>query len=117
MITQALAQPLQILQALNNFQPSLLILSLDLKDIDGLMLAQAVQQHASFRDLPLALLSAQTTIGPRLAATGLSGETLLGKPPNPELLFTVIAEAATSRIGVIPQTQPAQSSGYGQRPA
>ena len=92
MITQVLAQPLQILQALNNFQPSLLILSLDLKDIDGLMLAQAVQQHASFRDLPLALLSAQTTIGPRLAATGLSGETLLGKPPNPELLFTVIAK-------------------------
>ena len=63
MITQVLAQPLQILQALNNFQPSLLILSLDLKDIDGLMLAQAVQQHASFRDLPLALLSAQAVGG------------------------------------------------------
>jgi diguanylate cyclase (GGDEF)-like protein len=92
MITQVLAQPLQVLQALNNFQPSLLILSLDLKDIDGLLLAQAIQQHASFRGLPLALLSAQPDIGPRLAATGLSGETLLGKPPNPELLFTVIAK-------------------------
>lgn len=92
MITQVLAQPLQVLQVLNNFQPSLLILSLDLKDIDGLLLAQAIQQHAAFRGLPLALLSAQADIGSRLAKTGLSGEALLGKPPNPELLFTIITK-------------------------
>ncbi|MFZ4790657.1 MAG: EAL domain-containing protein [Candidatus Competibacteraceae bacterium] len=92
MITQVLAQPLHVLQALNNFQPSLLILSLDIKGVDGLLLAQAIRQHASFRELPLALLSARPDIGLRLATTGLSGEALLGKPPNPELLFTVIAK-------------------------
>jgi len=91
MVTQVLAQPPQILSALRNFQPNLLILNLDLKDIDGLDLAQAIQQHELYHELPLVLISAQTDIGQRLAATGLSGEALLGKPPNPELLFAAVA--------------------------
>ncbi|MDZ7621837.1 MAG: EAL domain-containing protein [Candidatus Competibacteraceae bacterium] len=92
MATQVLAQPLQILQALYNFQPSLLILSLDLKETDGLTLARAIQQHELFRELPLILLSAQTDIGQRLSAAGLGGEALLGKPLNPELLFAALAK-------------------------
>lgn len=92
MVTQVLAQPLQVLQALANFQPSLLVMSLDLKDLDGLALAQAIHQHESFRELPMALLSAQADVGSRLAATGLSGEALLSKPLNPESLFAAIAK-------------------------
>lgn len=92
MATQVLAQPLQILQALYNFQPSLLLLSLDLKETDGLTLARAIQQHELFRELPLILMSAQTDIGQRLSAAGLGGEALLGKPLNPELLFAALAK-------------------------
>lgn len=92
MKTQVLAQPLLILQALYNFQPSLLILSLDLKEVDGALLALAVQQHELFRELPLVLLSAQTDIGQRLATVGMGGEALLGKPLNPELLFAAVAK-------------------------
>jgi len=92
MATQVLAQPLQILQALRNFQPSLLIMSLDLKETDGLVLAQAIQQHELFREMPLILLSEQTDIGRRLSVAGLSGEALLGKPLNPELLFAAVAK-------------------------
>lgn len=90
MTTQVLAQPLQILQALSNVPPSLLLLSLDLKEIDGLALAQAIQQHVTFRGLPLILLSAQTDISQRLAETGLGGETLLTRPLSPELLCATI---------------------------
>ncbi len=92
MATQVLAQPLQILQALYNFQPSLLLLSLDLKETDGIALARAIQQHELFRELPLILLSGQTDIGQRLSAAGLGGEALLGKPLNPELLFAALAK-------------------------
>lgn len=92
LVTQVLAQPLQILQALRNFQPSLLIMSLDLKETDGLMLAQAIQQHELFREMPLILLSAQTDINQRLSVAGLGGEALLGKPLNPELLFAAVAK-------------------------
>ena len=91
MATQVLVQPLQVLQALANFQPGLLIMSLDLKDTDGLALAQAVHQHELFRELPLVLLSAQPDIGQRLIAASLSNEALLGKPLNPESLFAAIA--------------------------
>lgn len=90
MVTQALAQPQQILSALRHFRPNLLILSLDLKDLDGVHLTQAIQQHELFHELPLVLLSAQTDMGQRLVNTGLSGEALLVRPPNPELLLTAI---------------------------
>lgn len=89
--TQVLAQPLQILPALRSFQPNLLILNLDLKNLDGLLLAQAIQQHELFRELPLILLSAQPNIAKELASSALSGETLLGNPPSLEVLGTVIA--------------------------
>ncbi len=92
MVTQVLAQPLLVLQALSNFQPSLLVMSLNLKETDGLALAQAVHQHELFRGLPLILMSAQDDIGPRLAVGRLSGETLLVKPMNPETLFSAIAK-------------------------
>lgn len=91
MVTQVLAQPPQILPVLRHFQPNLLILSLDLKDIDGLELAQAIQQHELFHELPLVLISAQADMGQRLSATGLSGEALLSKPPNPERLLAAVA--------------------------
>ncbi len=100
MTTQVLAQPLQILQALSNVQPSLLLLSLDLKDIDGLALAQAVQQHVAFRGLPLILLSAQADIGQRLAETGLGGEALLVRPLSPELLLATIAKRLRQGQGI-----------------
>ena len=100
MVTQVLPQPLLILQALSNFQPSLLVMSLDLKETDGLALAQAVHQHELFRELPMALLSAQADIGPRLVSTGLSGEALLGKPLNPELLFAAIAKRLRQGSGL-----------------
>lgn len=91
-VTQVLVQPLLILQALSNFQPNLAIMSLDLKDTDGVILAQAIHQHELFRELPLVLASAQADIGPRLAATSLSGEALLNKPLNSESLFAVVAK-------------------------
>jgi diguanylate cyclase (GGDEF)-like protein len=91
-VTQALAQPLLVLQALSNFQPNLVIMSLDLKETNGLTLAQAVHQHELFRELPMMLVSAQADMGPRLAATSLSGEAVLNKPLNPEVLFAAIAK-------------------------
>lgn len=92
MVTQVLAQPLLILQALANFQPGVLVMSLDLKDTDGLALAQAVRQHELFRELPMVLLSAQADANSRLTTTNLSGEVLLNKPLNPESLFATIAK-------------------------
>ena len=92
MVTQVLAQPLLVLQALSNFHPHLLVMSLDLKETDGVVLVQAIHQHELFRELPLVLLSARDDAGSRLAATQMSGEVLLTKPPTPEALVAVIAK-------------------------
>jgi hypothetical protein len=62
------------------------------------------------------LLSAQTDIGQRLAATGLSGEALLGKPLNPELLFAAVAKTAAAGPVACIANSAAQQPGYGQRP-
>ncbi len=90
--TQILAQPLQILQAVANFQPSLLIISVDLKETDGLLLAEALQQHERFRAIPLILLSAQADISQRLSAVGLNDGLLLDKSSNPDVFLAVVTK-------------------------
>lgn len=94
LITQVLAQPLQALQAIRGFQPGVLIMNLDIKETNGLQLAQVLQQHEQFQPIPLILLSAQTDIRQRLTMAGLSGEMLLDKPPDAESLLA----AATKRL-------------------
>ena len=97
MITQVLAQPLQILQAIANFRPNLLLLNLDLRETDGLTLAQAIQQHELLHELPMILLSERDSSGERLSTTSLSGETLLGKTLNPELLLAAVTKRLRQR--------------------
>ncbi|MBK8183014.1 MAG: EAL domain-containing protein [Candidatus Competibacteraceae bacterium] len=92
LVTQVLAQPFQILQALRNFQPNLLILSLDLKETDGIMLAEMIQQHEQYRAIPLILLSADPQSAEHLSTAVLNGEVLLEKPPNPDLLSATITK-------------------------
>lgn len=90
MIVQVLAQPQQILPAMRDFQPNLLLLSLDLAEVSALELALALQQHESFRDLPLILFSEHLERVQALAATALNGEALLGRPPEQSLLLAAI---------------------------
>jgi len=100
LITQVLAQPLQALQVIRNFQPSLLILNLDIKETDGLQLAQVLQQHEQFQSIPLILLSSQTDISQRLALAGLSGEMLLDKPPDAESLLAAVTRRLRQRTNL-----------------
>ncbi len=92
MVTQILVQPMLVLQALSNFRPDLLLVSLDFTESDSLLLVQAIRQHELFRELPLILCSAHDEMGPRLAATRLHGEMLLDKPLDPEILVAAIAK-------------------------
>lgn len=90
-LVQVLAQAQQILPTLRDFQPNLLLLSLDLTEVSGLELALAIQQHEAFHDLPLILFSEQAERVQALSATALNGEALLGKPPEQALLLAAIA--------------------------
>ena len=76
-----------------------MILNIDLKETDGLTLAQAIQQHELLRELPLILLSERADSGERLSTTSLSGEALLGKSMNPEL-FAAVAKRLRQRHGL-----------------
>ncbi|HXH02308.1 MAG TPA: EAL domain-containing protein [Candidatus Competibacteraceae bacterium] len=45
LLTQILSQPQQLLHSLYRFQPQLLLLDLELKEVDGMQLAQVIRQH------------------------------------------------------------------------
>ena len=100
MVVQVLAQPQQILPTLRDFQPNLLILSLDLAEVSGLDLGLAIQQHEAFHDLPQLLLSEQVDRVQALAATALNGEALLGRPPEQALLLAAIARRLRQTHGL-----------------
>jgi diguanylate cyclase (GGDEF)-like protein len=57
---RTLNEPLHFWEALEEAQPDLLILDLDMPDLDGIDLCQAVRADARFRQLPVVFLTAHT---------------------------------------------------------
>jgi diguanylate cyclase (GGDEF)-like protein len=88
-VTQVVAQPLEIIRWLHRLQPNLLLLDLDLGTVNGVELAIAIRQHEIFGDFPLLLLSARTNLH-ALAELGTGAEDLLRKPLSAEHLLAVV---------------------------
>jgi len=87
---EIVSQPLRVLQALHRFQPHLLLLDLDLIQVNGMELVQAIRQHQEFESLPLILLSSQHDLKRHLAALGAGGDELLGKPLAADYLLAAV---------------------------
>ena len=91
MVVQTLDRPIEITQVLYRFQPDLLLLDLELREISGLELARAIRQYPDFDNLPIILLSAQADINRRLAGLDVGADDLLGKPVAADYLFKAVS--------------------------
>jgi diguanylate cyclase (GGDEF)-like protein len=89
LVTCVVDQPLEVLRALYQFQPNLLLLDLELASVRGLELALAIRQHETFEGLPMILLSAQPNLN-RYQFGLRSGDDLLYKPISAEMLLAAV---------------------------
>lgn len=87
--------PLDILRAIEEFLPDLILLDLYMPECTGLELAQVIRQMKAFVSLPIVYLSAETDREKQLAAIGFGGDDFLTKPIKPDHLISSV----TSRIG------------------
>ncbi|MCU0925576.1 MAG: PAS domain S-box protein, partial [Hydrogenophaga sp.] len=98
MLVHCLAQPLQVLEALEAFQPDVLMLDVYMPETSGPELAAALREREAWLDLPVLFLSAETDLTQQLLALNLGGDDFLVKPVQPDhLVAAVTARARRAR--------------------
>ncbi|MCB1777453.1 MAG: EAL domain-containing protein [Candidatus Competibacteraceae bacterium] len=99
---RVLIQPLQVLQDIHRFQPDLLLIDLDLKEVSGPELAKVIAQYRDCDALPIILLCFPADVTHYLMSLEVPGASLLTKPvPTNYLCWEVkqrLRRARTMRV-------------------
>ncbi len=91
-------RPLETLNQLEQFQPDVLILDLNMPEVSGAELAALIREDEDHETLPVLFLSAESDPWRRLSIIGLGGDEFLPKPVATDyLITTVTARARRSR--------------------
>ncbi|MCK4705548.1 MAG: PAS domain-containing protein, partial [Gammaproteobacteria bacterium] len=98
MEVKALSQPLDGLQALNEFMPDIVVLDIYMSECSGPELAQVIRQDDTWVMMPIMFLSTESDLNRQLAAMNLGGDDFLVKPVDAgHLVAAVIARAKRAR--------------------
>jgi diguanylate cyclase (GGDEF)-like protein len=90
MLTRTLNDPLLINPVLDEFNPDLILLDVNMPGISGFEVCRALRNQSRWRDLPILFLTAQTDLNSRLTAYEAGADDYLPKPViNVELLTRV----------------------------
>lgn len=90
MIPQVITDPMQVLVALEQFQPEIIIMDMYMPGCMGMELAKVIRQQDKFVSVPIIYLSAEDDINKQLHAMSLGGDDFLTKPINPRHLVATI---------------------------
>jgi PAS domain S-box-containing protein len=98
MEVRTLSQPLQALDAVDDFAPDVVVLDVFMPEASGPELAAVMRERDAQLHLPILFLSAETDITRQLLALNLGGDDFLVKPVQPEhLVAAVTARARRAR--------------------
>lgn len=90
METLIVTTPLDVLHALGDFNPDLILLDLYMPECSGLEMAQTIRQMEAFVSIPIVYLSAETDREVQLEAVGIGGDDFLIKPIKPDHLIASV---------------------------
>lgn len=90
MITHVINDPMQILIALDDFLPEIIILDMYMPGCTGMELAKVIRQQDRLHSVPIIYLSAEDDLGKQLHAMSLGGDDFLTKPIDPKHLAATI---------------------------
>lgn len=91
---KALLDPMKLLEALNNFNPDLILMDLYLPGCNGIELARVVRQMDGFRNIPIVHLVNENDLSTQSDVINFRGGDFLIKPISPMQLVATI----TSRV-------------------
>ena len=90
MIVHTLSQPLQILEAVDDFNPDVVVLDVYMPEANGPELAAVLREREAHIHLPILFLSTETDITQQLLALNLGGDDFLMKPVQAEHLLAAV---------------------------
>lgn len=98
-LTRIVQNPVDVLTALDDFRPDLVILDLYMPRCGGLELAAVIRQQKAYVSIPLVFLSTEPNINHHLDALQLSGDDFLTKPiATQQLVASLTARVQRARV-------------------
>ena len=90
MIPHIITEPMEILVALADFQPEIIIMDMYMPGCTGMELARVIRQQDKFHSVPIIYLSAEDDVNKQLHAMSLGGDDFLTKPIDPKHLIATL---------------------------
>jgi diguanylate cyclase (GGDEF)-like protein len=94
MDTEAICEPLQLMEPLYSFKPDLILMDVHMNGCTGPELAAVLRQQESYLSTPIIFLSGEEDVDEQLAAIDLGGDEFLTKPVEPAHLVTAVSTRA-----------------------
>ncbi len=102
---QSVTDPLEVMDALHDFKPDLILMDLYMPGASGTELTTVIREQNEFVDIPIVFLSGEQDLDKQLKALSFGGEDFLSKPIAPKHLITTVtnrirrARQLNSRLG------------------
>lgn len=90
MITHVINDPMEILIALDEFLPEIILLDMYMPGCTGMELAKLIRQQNRLHSVPIIYLSAEDDVNKQLHAMSIGGDDFLTKPIDPRHLVATI---------------------------
>jgi len=95
MLVKTVAEPMNLLQALNDFNPDLILMDLYMPSCNGIELARIIGQIDGFLSTPIVYLSSENDFNTQAEAMSLCGDDFLVKPIDAAHLVAAVTTRAT----------------------
>jgi EAL domain-containing protein (putative c-di-GMP-specific phosphodiesterase class I)/PleD family two-component response regulator len=90
MESQVVLESMGVLPALENFQPDLILMDLNMPDANGIELTALIREHEAFIDTPIVFLSGEVDQDRQFDAIDAGGDDFLAKPIRPRHLISAV---------------------------
>ncbi len=90
MITKAVIDPMEVLNAIEDFQPELIVMDMYMPGCEGTELAMVIRQKPEYLRIPILFLSGEEDREKQLNAMSQGGDDFLTKPVDPKHLIATI---------------------------
>lgn len=94
MSVKTLHDPAQVLNALTDFRPELILLDVYMPLCSGVELSKMIRQDNSYLDIPIVFLSSENDIGKQLDAVKAGADDFITKPIEPQFLVASLTTRA-----------------------
>lgn len=90
MLSRVITDPMQVMDALEEFSPEIIILDMYMPGCTGMEIARVIRQQDRLHSVPIIYLSAEDDVNKQLHAMSLGGDDFLTKPIDPKHLIATI---------------------------